>query len=612
MQTTSVFQKRASACLLGGVFLLSLFPLSYYFPELQRSHEWALPVTPADWCSIVLVCCVACGLFLLIGRRMPDGPAEIILKCLNRLCAIPASVFLGVCFVAHFSLTNVLSYAALGHIPHVQDSIAQLFQARIFTSGQLTAPLPPFSEFFEYMNMIMRDGRWYSQYPPGHALVLVPGLWLEAPWLTNPLLGAGSVLLVYGIAMNCYQDSRVARFAVILFVLSPFVFFMSSGFMNHVSTMFFLLLFLWFYTKAIAGGNPGVSFLCGCALGFALLIRPLTAAAVGLPFVLDYIRTAFSRQGIGTSGLVCFFAGLLLFCGLLLGYNYLTNGDALLFGYQARHSGLGFLGASQFGPPHTLTGGWVNASNTITALNKYLFEWPIPSLLFVFVLFLPGVARNRWDNLFLASTLALAGAYFFYFYQDLCFGPRFMFSAAPLLVLLTVRGCMAVPGLGMMPARKAGAALCIVLAGCFLYMGVYAFPRLYKKYSTDYWYVSDRVAQAVNEQGIENAVVFVDVSIPRSTDVPNILAYGDGFVHNGPGLETDVVYVMDLGRKNRDLMGVYPGRKYYVLTYKPLPAGFEKTKPALIPLRPDTIEQISTGTNLTISRNYAGGGTRDE
>ena len=56
-------------------------------------------------------------------------------------------------------------------------------------------PSPPFREFFDYAHMI-NDGRWYCQYPPGHSLLLVPGVWLGVPWLVNPILGG---LSVYGV-----------------------------------------------------------------------------------------------------------------------------------------------------------------------------------------------------------------------------------------------------------------------------------------------------------------------------------------------------------------------------------------------------------------------------
>ena len=42
-------------------------------------------------------------------------------------------------------------------VPRISDEIAQLFQAKIFLSGHLTAPSPPLPEFFTYAedNMIV-------------------------------------------------------------------------------------------------------------------------------------------------------------------------------------------------------------------------------------------------------------------------------------------------------------------------------------------------------------------------------------------------------------------------------------------------------------------------
>src|SRR5262245_37074557 len=46
-----------------------------------------------------------------------------------------------------FVAANLISLLAFKHAPHVQDSIAQLFQARIFADGRAWVPVPRLSEF---------------------------------------------------------------------------------------------------------------------------------------------------------------------------------------------------------------------------------------------------------------------------------------------------------------------------------------------------------------------------------------------------------------------------------------------------------------------------------
>lgn len=68
------------------------------------------------------------------------------------------SFLLGACGV-QAATTLLISATVFGGVPHVQDSVAQLFHARILTQGALTPPAPPVPEAFEYSHLIISD-RW--------------------------------------------------------------------------------------------------------------------------------------------------------------------------------------------------------------------------------------------------------------------------------------------------------------------------------------------------------------------------------------------------------------------------------------------------------------------
>jgi hypothetical protein len=304
----------------------------------------------------------------------------------------------------------------------------------------------------------------------------------------------------------------------------------------------------------------------GLSLGYAIMIRPLTAAAIGAPFIFDIIRTALQKRGGAAGRAVLFFIGLSLMAALFLCYNGLTTGDPLRFGYAHKHGTLGFVGAAQEGPPHTLKGGVINASNNLIGLNQYLFEWPIPSLLFVFIFFLLPDKRNRWDVLFLCATLTLMAGYFFYYYQDYCFGPRFYYCLTPFLILFTVRGVLRIPAWLEKKGfnrERSRAALCLILCACVLWMLLFAFPSRVAKYSRDYWWVTDKIHAAAEERGIANAIIFIDCWESPDAAAPNLLYYGSGFQFNSPDMHDDVIYALDLKERNGELMKAFPGRKYY-------------------------------------------------
>ncbi len=96
-------------------------------------------------------------------------------------------------------------------------------------------------------------------------------------------------------------------------------------------------------------------------------------------------------------------------------------------------------------------------------------------------------------------------------------------------------------------------------------------PSLIKKYSSDYWWVTDKIHKAVEAEGIHNAIVFIDVWYPPGVTEPNRIPYGSGFQFNSPDLKDDVIYAMDLREKNGLLMSAFPGRSYYLCKiHKPM------------------------------------------
>lgn len=392
------------------------------------------------------------------------------------------------------------------------------------------------------------------------------GLFLETPWLIGPVMGTLSLLTFYLFIKNIYKNCHIAYLGTTLLFLSPFFLFMSSTYMNHTSTLLAILSFLLFYTRIFSSHSLLPCLISGLSLGYAINIRPLTAAAIGLPFICDLIIRTYKKRESTNRQLLVFLSGLFLVVCLLLAYNDLTNDNPLLFGYQKKHGTLGFLGSAQEGPPHTLKGGVINTSNNLIGLNKFLFEWPVPSLLFAFILFASPIKKNRWDCLFLLSSLSLVASYAFYYFQDYCFGPRFYYCLLPFIIVLTVRGFYALPQWleqKHFSKRKVEASLSLLLLLCFFYTFSSSFPKLIKKYSDDYWDVTDKIHKAIQKQEITNAIVFIDCWYPPERQTPNLIYYGSGFQFNSPDLNNDVIYTLDLKEKNVELMKAFPHRTYY-------------------------------------------------
>jgi hypothetical protein len=466
-------------------------------------------------------------------------------------------VFLATCFMIFFSATNIISFAVFEHMPHVQDSISQVFHAKIFAQGHLTAPPPPEPEFFQFLQMIMKE-RWYSQYPPGHVLLLTPAMLLGLPWVVNPLLGSLSILLLYLLGKELYTE-QTGRLAALLGLASPFLLFMSSEFMNHATALCFFLLFLLFVARAIRSGRMRHGLIAGAALGWVILTRPYSGAALALPLLL-YGLVVLVRRGPSVWDAALGFAiSLVLFLGILFGFNALTNGDPLVFGFQAlwgEQVNPGF-GALNAGEAHTPMKGITQTISTLNGLNKYLFEWPLPSLLFAAILFASS-RRLLWDHLLLASAFSALAAYFFYWFHDWCFGPRFLYEAAGPLILLTARGILVFPDWSrdMLGTRETHEGTTVRLLGFVFVLVVIGFasnfPAHVRNYSNAYWGVDGTTLELVRGRGINRGIVFVPSA-----------KFGSVFPSNDPFMQRELIFARDLGEANKELLRHFPSLPTY-------------------------------------------------
>lgn len=454
-----------------------------------------------------------------------------------------------------FVVTNIISWLVFEHLPHIQDSISQLFQARIWASGRLWLDSPRFPDFFDYTHII-NNGRWYSQYPFMHSLLLLPGVLIRAPWVINPLIAALTMPLIYLLGREVY-DERTGRLAAALGCVSPFILNLSAEYMNHTSTLLFGVLFALFFFRTIREGRWHQPLLAGLCLGLMADVRPYTAAAFAVPFAIYALVHAVRepRRLLGRFAVMILAAALT--AGLTFIYNWLTNGHPLLFGYVVKwgpgHE-VGF-GKSGWGPQHTPYKGLLNMGNDFNLLNKFLFEWPLPSLLPLLVLFAAGT-RDRRDWLLLFVFLSLPVAYFFYWFHNVCFGPRFLYEANAALLLLTVRGfsrlgellrtTFRVPAAEDFPRRFAGR----MLPPALVFMLAVGLPPLFRLYHT-YGGVDTSVQRSVRRAGISNAIVFCN-------------HLGAGFSANSLDLQGDIVYAKDYGPViNSALTVAYPDRRCF-------------------------------------------------
>jgi 4-amino-4-deoxy-L-arabinose transferase-like glycosyltransferase len=439
--------------------------------------------------------------------------------------------------------------------------------------GKFVLPTPHHAESFERIYTVMKDGRWYSIYPPGHAMLLAVGVLFHIPQWVNPVSSGGIVILSYRIAKIMY-GMPAARLTLLFFMVSPFFVYMGAGWMNHPTALLFAMLF--WYGLISANKTNGWRFVlimvfCGFAYGMLFLTRPVTALAFlifGMVWVLIHqnnnikqLITMIILFALGTTPLAVFY----------LYYNTHTTGSPLLTGYVDYFGGnpLGFgkqpWGAEPLGPKipnevlHTPLRGLANTICNLNGLNYYLFGFPVPSLLFVAALFLPGMKRRKEDWLCILPFVLILFFYFFYFFQDYCFGPRFVYEAIPFLCMLSARGVFVIIDWikehtswnhdNIISGMIGFVIVCMVCSFSVVWV------ERYISMSQDYWSTRDEVlAQARQSVPEDQALFFTELG----EDFAALFSVMD------PRLDRGWIVAHDLGEaKNQAVIKSYPNVPVY-------------------------------------------------
>jgi hypothetical protein len=461
----------------------------------------------------------------------------------------PIPPYLGPVFF--FGLALLVANVAYHRMPKA-DAIWCLFQTKVFALGRLCVPVPEYPEFF-WTRIVALNGKWFAYTSPGQSLVFLPGQLLGVAWLTGPLLGTLTLVLLYSLGVSTFGH-RTSRIALLLAATSPLLLFMFGSHELNIASIFFLVLALFLLHRSRV--NAGLGLLAGLCIGMVFLCRPLTAVGVGLPvlvFVAVRRRPALLTFVLGGSAMVT----------LHLLYNRALTGGYLNFPYAqlGTVSGIGFstaMGESGFGMTgHSFLRSLANAGYGLFALSLQLQGWLFLSLVFV----LPGLctlqSRRNWGIWLTGLGLVITYA-FFWFHGVTPAGPKYWSEAMPALFLLGAAGIRASVSSGLRWFGLGRDFACRAVPFLVLYSLAVYLPT-----SADYlarcrWGETPRVANAARAAGLHNALVFV-----YTDERSGGFDYTSAFVFNDPLLKGDVVYARDLGPENGRLMALYPERSYY-------------------------------------------------
>jgi 4-amino-4-deoxy-L-arabinose transferase-like glycosyltransferase len=471
----------------------------------------------------------------------------------------PNRLILILCLLA-FVATATVAYFAFERLPHLEDEVAYLFQARTMALGRLTVPTPATPQAFWTPFVLDYQGHRFGKYPPGWPGILAVGVLAGTPWLVNPLLAALSIYLIYRLGQTLY-DERAGLLAAALGLTSPLFLVLSGSFLSHLASLVWLLLFSLWFLWTVQGRSPWFALGAGLALGLAFLTRSLTAVAYAAPFVLCSLAQVIRRRPYWPRTLLIAAAGGAV-AALLPAYQWAVTGDAWLNPYLLwwPYDRIGFgpdIGAMPGG--HSIQYAWINLKQDLSRTATDLLGWPALSWI-PLVLGLALRPRRARDWSLLAPFTCLVIAYLFYWIGSPArlWGPRYYFEGFGSLWLLGAVGLLKVwdwagkkRQLWLQPVLVA--ALVMIFAGVLVANLPYRLGEAHGFYG-----ITRSQLDPIEEAGLHDALVIVYAE--------RWLEYGAMLGQASPLPDDDVVYARGQDAKiDAAVMAMFPDRVVYYL-----------------------------------------------
>jgi len=358
------------------------------------------------------------------------------------------AVFLCLAVVIGAALVSGLVFENMAHL---EDEFAYLWQGQVIAGGDLTLPSPEFSSSFLVPFVIDYQGARFAKYPLGWPVVLSLGIRVGLRDWVNPILAGLAIWLVYRLGKRTFGET-VGILAAALLGSSPFFLIQAGTLLSHVWSLVLCTAFTLFWIDALETeekqGRWFKSAAAGLCLGALGLTRPLTMAAIALPFgihgILLLIRGSSRdrRQVILIGGITLCLLSLHFVWQWALTGRFLTNPYTLWWTYDKIGFGPGY-GVTEGG--HSLLQGWWNTKQSLrTGLSDLFGWWKISWILLPFGLI--KARKSRITYLFIGIFLSLVSLYAAYWIGSRLFGPRYYFEALAGLTILTALGISWIAG----------------------------------------------------------------------------------------------------------------------------------------------------------------------
>ena len=466
------------------------------------------------------------------------------------------------------------------------DEHSCYFLAECLRRGKLFVEIPPLADFFQVVHVGMKGGKWFSVYPPGWPAIWAIGIHFNiADWL-NPVMSALAILFFYLAGIRLFAP-RVVACGLLVCALSPFFMFTAASYFSHGTCLLCVSIFLYAFLRwrenYDKGSDPvGWATLCGFAVGYGLMTRYLTMAAIAGPFLLYHYLPLFFEwngwrsarwwkiklpvplvklkyHGLRKSDWIL--AGVVaVFMIIILWQNYLVTGKPFKAPnkYDKSWERLGFK-RGHYTP--------VDGFFFLISRVFYLMDWFAPAFVggYLFLLvktrclkgfWAMGADRIKW--IFCLAPVFLAGAYFFYYsWGGNQWGPRYWWEGLPFLAI-TVTDWLARLWRNHDARGKKFVLVFVIVSVATSGILFFKHAEFTEEASRQRRALYDLAERTINGP----AIVFIKGFLGSRL----VMAEEDA-VRNSPFLDGRILYAHDLGERNKELMVAWPNHEYYRGTY---------------------------------------------
>ncbi len=346
-------------------------------------------------------------------------------------------------------------------IPHIEDEIAFAWQARLIADGKLTIDSPDHYKSFLIPFVVDHQGKRFAKYPLGWPALMGVAVALGMRTIINPLLAGFAVWLTYILGKKVFSGI-VGILAALLMASSPFFMMNSGSLLSHpfglvLSIAFALSWFdVWVKPKKPESSKYKIALAATAGtLGILILTRPLTAAAVSIPFIIHSCYLFFRGSADDRRHLLAFLGIILGFVGLHFLWQYAVTGDPRLNPYTLwwEYDRIGFgptVGRANGG--HSVSQAWTNTKFSLWVGRHDLFGWLSYSWIFLPFGLVAILKYRNWRGFMIACVLpSIVLMYMAYWIGSWLFGPRYYYEGLFSLTLVSAVGIAWLAGWPVFP-----------------------------------------------------------------------------------------------------------------------------------------------------------------